>query len=260
MLQHEPRNVSPQGKQNVFFSCHPEDFDRFFLSIISDIRKFSNCLIWYNTEEDYKNEDITLLGDMNLFVVPVTKELLTKSCRAMEIDIPYAKNKNIPVLPLMQENGLDLLFTKYFGNLQYLAPNVRDESAISYEDKLKKYLDSVLVDDELAEKVRATFDAYIFLSYRKKDRKYANELMRLIHKNDFCRDIAIWYDEYLVPGEEFNKAISKALKKSDLFTMVVTPNLINEKNYAVDLYRSLCELFVKVHFSKLLIMRFCHIH
>ena len=70
-----------------------------------------------------------------------------------------------------------------------------------------------LVSDEMAEKVRAAFDAYIFLSYRKKDRKYANELMRLIHKNDFCRDIAIWYDEYLVPGEDFNNAITEALKR-----------------------------------------------
>ena len=88
-----------------------------------------------------------------------------------------------------------------------------------------------MIGDELAAKVRAAFDAYIFLSYRKKDRKYANKLMRLIHQNDFCRDIAIWYDEYLVPGEEFNKAIRKAIEKSNLFTMVVTPNLINEENY-----------------------------
>ena len=55
--------------------------------------------------------------------------------------------------------------------------------------------------------------------------------MRLIHQNDFCRDIAIWYDEYLEPGENFNNAILKAIEKSKLFTMVVTPNLINEDNY-----------------------------
>ena len=126
---------------------------------------------------------------------------------------------------------MDELFTEHFGDLQYLDPNARDETAISYDEKLKKYLNSVLVGDELAAKVRAAFDAYIFLSYRKKDRKYANELMHLIHKNDFCRDIAIWYDEYLTPGENFNQAISDALQKSDLFALVVTPSLVNEKNY-----------------------------
>ena len=231
MLQYKTKgNVSPQGKRRVYFTCHPDDYDLFFDRISTDILKFSDCAIWFNPDDNYEDID-TDLGQMNLFVIPITTKLLTKPCRTMQLDVPFALEKHIPILPLMQEGGLDELFTRYFGDLQYLDPNSHDITAIFYEEKLKKYLNSVLVSDEMAEKVRAAFDAYIFLSYRKKDRKYANELMRLIHKNDFCRDIAIWYDEFLVPGEDFNDAISDALKKSDLFTMVVTPNLINEKNY-----------------------------
>ena len=98
---------------------------------------------------------------------------------------------------------------------------------------LETYIKSVLVSSELAEKVRAAFDAYIFLSYRKKDRRKAQELMRLIHRNPLCRDIAIWYDEFLTPGEDFNQAIGKMLQKSDLFAPVVTPNLVNEINYVM---------------------------
>lgn len=223
-------NVSPQGKRRVYFTCHPDDYDRFFEKISAEILKFLDCAIWYSTDDNYENID-TDLGQMNLFVIPITTKLLTKPCRTMELDVPFALEKHIPILPLMQEDSLDELFTHHFGDLQYLNPNAHDITAISYEDKLKKYLNSVLVSDEMAEKVRAAFDAYIFLSYRKKDRKYANELMRLIHQNDFCRDIAIWYDEYLVPGEDFNNAITEALKKSDLFAMVITPNLVNETNY-----------------------------
>jgi hypothetical protein len=55
--------------------------------------------------------------------------------------------------------------------------------------------------------------------------------MKLIHKNEFCRDIAIWYDEFLTPGENFNDSIRAALCKSDLFVLTVTPNLVNEPNY-----------------------------
>ena len=231
MFQYKTKgNVSPQGKRRVYFTCHPDDYDRFFEKISSEILKFSDCAIWYNPDDNYENID-TDLGQMNLFVIPITTKLLTKPCRTIELDVPFALKKHIPILPLMQERSLDELFTRHFGDLQYLDPNKHDITAISYEDKLKKYLNFVLVSDEMAEKVRAAFDAYIFLSYRKKDRKYANELMRLIHKNDFCRDIAIWYDEYLVPGEDFNNAITEALKKSDLFAMVVTPNLVNETNY-----------------------------
>lgn len=231
MFQYKTKgNVSPQGKRRVYFSCHPEDYERFFERISAEVLNITDCAVWYSKDEGYEDID-TDLGQMNLLVVPVTTRLLTKPCRTMELDVPFALEHHIPILPLMQEGGLDELFSRNFGDLQYLDPNALDETAISYEEKLKKYLNSVLVGDELAEKVRAAFDAYIFLSYRKKDRKYANELMRLIHKNDFCRDIAIWYDEYLTPGENFNDAISYALKKSDLFTMVVTPNLVNEKNY-----------------------------
>lgn len=231
MFKYKTKGMSsPQGKQRVYFSCHPKDYDIFFENISDEILNNTDCAIWYNTDEVYEDID-TDLGQMNLFVIPITTKLLTEPNRTIEIDVPFALEKHIPILPLMQESGLDELFSKYFGDLQYLDPNSRDETAISYEKKLDKYLKSVLIGDELAEKVRAAFDAYIFLSYRKKDRKYANELMRLIHKNDICRDIAIWYDEFLVPGENFNQAISDALQKSELFTLVVTPNLVNEMNY-----------------------------
>jgi TPR repeat protein len=118
--------------------------------------------------------------------------------------------------------------------LQYLYPYSEDTTARSYEEKLQKFLTAVLLGDDLAEQARAAFDAYIFLSYRKKDRQYANELMRLIHQNDFCRDVAIWYDEFLIPGENFDKAIAKAMENSALFALVVTPNLLEEHNYVLE--------------------------
>jgi hypothetical protein len=147
--------------------------------------------------------------------MPVTTKLLTTENAALDAEFRFAIERHIPVLPLMQEGGLDELFSQKCGDLQYLdkAKSARDLTEIPYEEKLKNYLESVLVSDEMAEKIRAAFDAYVFLSYRKKDRKYAQELMRLIHKNDFCRDIAIWYDEFLTPGENFNESIREALKK-----------------------------------------------
>ena len=86
-------------------------------------------------------------------------------------------------------------------------------------------MESVLISDELAKRVREAFDAYIFLSYRKKDRKYANELMNLIHSNPECRDIAIWFDEFLIPGESFKDNIERFLNDCHLFALLVTPRL-----------------------------------
>ena len=229
-------NGTPNGKPRVYFTCHPEDFDRTFEKVCSDILKTHNCAIYYteNMRESFPEENReTDLGRMNLFVIPVTFRLLHTPNRAMDEDFAFAKEHHIAVLPIMFESGIDSFYSApdKFGELQYLSPYENDMTAIPYEEKLKRYLDSVLIDDKTAERIRAAFDAYVFLSYRKKDRNYANQLMRLIHKNPQCRDIAIWYDEFLTPGESFNQEIEKALEKSELFTLLVTPNLINEENY-----------------------------
>ncbi len=233
-LQYKTKgNSSPNKKPRVYFTCHPEDFDKSFDKICDDIFNTHNCAIYY-TEDltaafDEQNLD-TDLGNMNLFVIPVTLKLLTKPNRAMDFDFAYAKQKHIPVLPIMLEPGIDDFYSRpdKFGELQYLNPYSTDLTEISYEEKLKKYLESVLISDEMAKRVRAAFDAYIFLSYRKKDRRYANELMRLIHAKPEFRDIAIWYDEFLTPGENFNENIGKMLNDSKLFALLVTPNLLEE--------------------------------
>lgn len=227
------KDDDPKGKPRVYFTCHPEDFVRFFEKAKEDIFKTHDCAIYYTedmTEDIDPAEWDTDLGQMNLFVIPVTMALLTDPSRAMETDVAYAKEKKIPILPLMMETGLDEIYSKpeNFGQRQYLEPYSTERSRIGYADKLKRFLESVLVSDETAKRVREAFDAYIFLSYRKKDRRYANELMRLIHKNPEYRDIAIWYDEFLTPGESFMASIQKALADSKMFALLVTPNLLEE--------------------------------
>ncbi len=230
-------SAEPTGKQRVFFTCHPDDFDRYFDEISDDILASQNCAIYYIGKEDEAEYDeelfMSYLPEMRLVVIPVTTNLLTHPSRALDVVYNFAQERHIPVLTFMQEDGLDALYSRVFGDLQYLDKHAKDDTAIPFEKKLTDYLSSVLVGDELAEKVRAAFDAYIFLSYRKKDRVYAQELMRLIHKNEFCRDIAIWYDEFLVPGEGFNGAIKAALEKSSLFALAVTPNLLEKDNYVM---------------------------
>ena len=224
-------NSSPQGKPKVYFSCHPDDF--LFLDAVSEeILREVNCAVFYRDHSVTNSaEHLRDLEEMNLIVVPVTTRFLTSPSVARDVEFSFSLKKRIPVLPLMQESGLAELFNKVCGNLQFLDKNARDDTAIPYKEKLRTFLNSILLGDKLAEEVRKAFDAYIFLSYRKKDREYAKKLMKLIHENEFCRDVAIWYDEFLTPGENFNDTIATALKKSKLFALAVTPNLVNETNY-----------------------------
>lgn len=243
-------NASPKGKSRVYFSCHPDDFDKYFEDVCEQIFRTQDCAIYYTedmnasySDENWEND----LGQMNLFVMPVTFKLLSGGNRSLDTDLSFAQKMHIPILPLSMESGLVELFTEKFGKLQYLSPYEKDETAISYEEKLKSFLESVLIGTEMRKRVQAAFDAYIFLSYRKKDRKYANELMRLIHKNPLYRDIAIWYDEFLTPGEEYSDNIEEALSKSSLFSLLVTPNLLEKTNYVMTTeYPAACEKGKKI--------------
>ena len=225
-------NTNPKGKPKVYFCCHPEDFVKCFQNISNEILDKQDCAIWFADGHIERDEEFYEdLKQMQLFVMPVTTNLLCTENEALTVEFGFAVKNHIPVLPLMQESGLEKLFNEKCGDLQFLDKYNTDTTAIGYDEKLQKYLEAVLISDKLAEKIRSAFDAYVFLSYRKKDRKHAQELMRLIHQNDFCRDIAIWYDEFLTPGENFNDSIKEALQKSGLFVLTVTPNLVNEENY-----------------------------
>ena len=218
----------------VLFSSHADDFKKYFESIVNDIANIHDCSIYYLEDQNYypANEELdnyySYLKDVCLLVIPITKKYLLEKNRAREIDFEYAQKNSVPILPILVEPGIYDLANEN-QSIQLLDKTTNDPTQESYREKLKKFLNAVLVDNETANKVRQAFEAYIFLSYRKKDRKHAQEVMSLIHKNGFLRDIAIWYDEYLTPGEDFNDEIEKNLLKSKLMALVVTPN-INEKN------------------------------
>ena len=213
-------NTSPKDKPRVYFTCHPEDFSRYFEAITNDVLNHSNCAIYYTEDltKDIAYDDLDLhLGQMNLFITPVTFKLLSTNNRAMSLDLAYAKEKHIPIIPFMMESGIDEIYSKEsnFGKRQYINPYSNDLTEIRYQEKLSKRLNALLLSEEMENRIREAFHAYIFLSYRKKDRKYVNELMKLIHKSPKCQDIAVWYDEFLTPGENFDDSIKTPYKKAN---------------------------------------------
>ena len=228
---------SPKNKPSVYFTCHPDDV-KWLETICQDIFKTHDCAIYYTDDMTSPLDESSMEADfsrMNLFVVPVSHSLLRSKNRAMDTDIAYAKEKNIPILPLMTEVGIDAYYSRVdkFGERQYLLPCYEGAEAKSYRAKLNKYLDTILVSKEMAERIRAEFDAYIFLSYRKKDKKYAHQLIKTIHDIPACRDTAVWYDEFLTPGESFTGNIESAMEQSKLFALLVTPSIVEEGNYVI---------------------------
>lgn len=226
---------SPNGKPRVFVAYHPEDKE-LVQDVVQDVFSCQNCAIFYreNYQKNVDENEIEFeLKQMSLIIIPVTANFLKCDSAAYNVEFKFARENNIPVLPLMYGKGLERTFNAACGDLQFLDKFAKDSTAIDYKKKLKDFLNSVLIDDTLLEKIRSSFDAYIFLSYRKKDRMYANEFMKRVHSKKELRDVAIWYDEFLSPGENFNEEIKEALNKSEIFALLVTPNLVNEVNYVM---------------------------
>ena len=236
-------NIDPAGRQKVYFCCHPDDYERYYDLIREDIIKSNdNCAIFYESDpySDFDEQELRLrLDAMDLFVVPVSAVFLTESSRAYSFDLDHAIKTHIPVLPIAVETDIVDRFNSsgLLGGLQYIDRTSTDVTEIAYGEKVKRFLDNVLVSDELAKRIRAEFAAGMFLSYRKKDRAFAQDLMRRVRTNEFCRDVAIWYDEYLVPGESFEAHIQDSMTACDTVLMNVTPSLLEPGNYvAVEEY------------------------
>ena len=227
-------NVALTNQPKVYFCCHEEELEQYLHSIAEEIWEITDCAIFYDAKPNVKEEEEEwqeMLLDMNLFVVMVTKKFLETKNRAKE-DYFYAVKNHVVVLPWLEEASLITSFNKVCGELQVLNSGfTTDDTEIPYKEKLKLFLQTILMDDDLTERIHKSSDGHIFLSYRKKDRRHLLALLNLLREDEDCQDIAIWYDEFLKFGEEFSEQIAKKLCEGKVFLLNVTPNLVNEKNY-----------------------------
>ena len=237
-------DFSPTGLQKVYFSC--VDDDKEMIPVIAeDIWNIVDCAIYYQ-EENTINDSADMvdfemkLSEMKLFVIIVTTKYLATNNIAKEREFGFAVDNHIPILPIAMGPGLEEQFSSEmnaicpgYGDIQLLKYHVTDNSELSYQHKLVRDIKSVLVDSTNIAKIKKAFTSSIFLSYRKKDRKYANQLMRIIHSIPSLQRAAIWYDEYISTGEVWSNQIQDALDNSNVFLLMVTPALTEPDNYVI---------------------------
>lgn len=237
------------NKPGIYFTGHPKDIALYFDEVSEDMLKTQNCAVYRDPtpEAVRSHKDLErVIGRMQLVVIPVTENFLDRENRARDVEFPIALRLHKPVLFWAQTNLTPRqteIFNEKCQKLQMLIKRDIHPEPLSYASKLEEFLEANLVDHHLAERVRAEFSAYLFLSYRKKDREYVKPLMEAIHQFDCFRDTAIWYDEFLTIGENFSTAIEAAMKKSNLVVLMVTPNILEPENYVKDYeYRDACSL------------------
>ena len=235
MLRFKTRDeTSPNGKTWVFLCALPLEAEAQLPMICEDIFRFCNCAIWYDDGADTSPDDLeAAVAQSGMAVLPVTADLLHPDSPIQRHILPMLHAHRVSILPVLDDPNLLDAFNARFQNIQILDRYSKDSTAIPYEEKLKRFLDTMVLRDDLADRVKQAFRSRLFLSYRKKDRAMATDLMKRIHKDPRCRSISIWYDEFLTPGEDFDGNIAQAIRESDLFLLALTQNMVGEPNYVI---------------------------
>ena len=151
-------NSDLDDRAKVYFTCHPDDFNRTFDKLCEDIFRTHDCGVYYTenrSEEALREKPDEFLTDMNLFVIPVTSRLLSEKDSAVDMALSYARRERMPILPILMEAGVAEVYSRdeRFRDLPYIDSCEQDDSGLGYEKRLywhlNIFLDALTVCDSI---------------------------------------------------------------------------------------------------------------
>jgi tetratricopeptide (TPR) repeat protein len=185
-----------------------------------EIRKAEESVEFHVQHFDDENVLQQELNDTQLFIGLVTLIFLTHT-RPMEFQLAIKMRKlvNFPIAA-----NSELLSS--LGEVHGLAMDDKE-----YIEKLRTHVNYFIASSKLINRINENaFSGRVFFSYRKIDIDLARQFMKDFHGIPGCEKIAVWYDNYLIVGEQYDQEIKENIAAADLFIMLVTPNLF-QKNY-----------------------------
>lgn len=211
----------------ILISMHPVDRCNYLERLICGITDNNNCTVCYSPFP--ADNSVTDFTDIDMVIAGVTEKYITWNNSGFVAEAMAALRNNIPVLPIMLESGIINLFNTRVGKLHYienLSNEISEETVIQVNEHILRLTDdsSAVWDKDKPE---------IFISYRKRDKKELQRLVKLIDAHPERDKISLWYDTNLNPGDNYKLTIMEQLKSCDLFLMLVTPNILEPDNYVV---------------------------
>ena len=224
--------------KNIFLCIHSADRAEYLKILANFILKNGNSFfVWAHKDDKfvlYEDEKEQYLEDIysnNIFVVAITGNFF-KGDDLCLWEFNMAVKRGMKILPLLIDKEYAERFNEYSGNMHALMPFDEDETAIPFDKKLRTYLENTLKpDDRIISGVKKCFDSSLFISYRKKDRKYIDTLLRTIHSVPELQRVSVWYDESERAGEAYDKQIWDAFLEGEIGILLVTKNLLEEGNF-----------------------------
>lgn len=74
-----------------------------FQVISNDILDVADCAIYFDIKNGINKDEVQddELLNMNLIIVPITRQFLTNSNMVLDYILPFAKREHIPILPIV---------------------------------------------------------------------------------------------------------------------------------------------------------------
>lgn len=229
--------VNPIGKPHAYFCARREDYG-YLNSVTSNLFMAANVAVYYDDEQDTRNTPSQTLLDMNLIIMILTEDLFKAKNDVLSRVFPLAVKNKIPLMILGMSDNVGFLLDDFcrrngLGNRHVIFPNKVDSNR-TFLMKLKDFLAEHAFAGQDREKIAQYFDGRVFLSYRKVDKPLASKVASLINQSKECQSYALWYDEYLTAGENFDDEIQQYIDASDVFLLLMTETMLQKGSYALE--------------------------
>lgn len=132
----------------VYLCCHPEDQEE-MEAMAREIPVCGSCEVRCgDPTAQLTDEDRDQLARARLILFPVTEKLLTTPNAAMDQVLPFARERHIPVLPVVREDGdLELYILERLDGIRTLDATEQDAAGQSpYPERLERLLTSLLAE------------------------------------------------------------------------------------------------------------------
>ena len=228
-------DVSPSGKNPVYIHAMQEDdpVREKAAKLLFMMNNGHTFAVWYSDEPERLCDESGELDYMGASVfIPVVTEHYLSWCsriggKKLKAFFDELASKGTAILPVFSDPEHIVALNKLVGDWHGI-PLDSELTTGLFSDQINRFIP----ESELYEAIEnKAFNGKLFLSYRKKDRAEALKVMKAIHNTSSASAVAIWFDDFLVAGRDFNDQIEDKIKESDAIALVVTPHLLEKGNY-----------------------------
>ena len=208
-------------KKRIFISAHPADRYEWLDTVAEAIESTEVCTAIYNPVPSDKGDGLP--ENTEAVVVLASVKYFTWANSGYVSEFFAAVRGGVRVIPILIEgnqNTVDLVNMR-IGKIQYIDATENRELAMS------ALVAHLVAEERVVDRSLPS----VFISYRKRDRGYMHEIVESIKSYKDFDKINLWYDEVIVPGENYSKSILRELDECDLFILVVTPSILEPSNY-----------------------------